>query len=180
MTELILIRHAQTDWNAERRLQGHADRPLSILGRSQASGLRRTVARMAIEAVMCSDLQRTRETAMRSGLGSPVASSIWREIDVGRWSGRLVDDVKQAEGEHYLAWRAGLADPPGGESWAAFDSRVRTALASVAAEGRRCVAVVTHHGFIKAAVRIHGNGRHNLDRSFANASVTTINLKDGV
>jgi broad specificity phosphatase PhoE len=63
VTTLLLVRHGETDWNAEGRLQGHTDTPLNELGRRQALTLADELAGDGIEAVYSSDLARARETA---------------------------------------------------------------------------------------------------------------------
>ena len=74
MTRLLLVRHGETDWNADGRLQGQTDRPLSDFGRKQARGLADELAAEGFEAIYSSDLARARETAEIIGarLGLPV------------------------------------------------------------------------------------------------------------
>ena len=73
MTTLLLVRHGETDWNAEGRLQGHTDRPLSDFGRRQAHELAEELDGEELEAIYSSDLARARETAEIVGrkLGLP-------------------------------------------------------------------------------------------------------------
>ncbi len=90
MTTLLLVRHGETDWNAEGRLQGHTDTPLNDYGRRQARSLADELAGDAIEAVYSSDLARARETAEIVGarLGLPVdIDPDLREKDWGSWEG---------------------------------------------------------------------------------------------
>ncbi len=63
MTTLLLVRHGETDWNAEGRLQGHTDRPLSDYGRRQARRLGEELEGEGLEAIYSSDLARAHETA---------------------------------------------------------------------------------------------------------------------
>ena len=74
MTTLLLVRHGETDWNAEGRLQGHTDRPLNDFGRRQARALADRLAGDDITAVYTSDLSRAKETAeiLAERLGLPV------------------------------------------------------------------------------------------------------------
>jgi broad specificity phosphatase PhoE len=90
VTELLLIRHGETDWNAEGRLQGHTDRPLNDHGRRQAQRLADELAGEELEAIYSSDLARARETAEIVGerLGLPVVlDPDLREKNWGTWEG---------------------------------------------------------------------------------------------
>ena len=90
MTTLLLVRHGETDWNAEGRLQGQTDRPLSAYGRRQAKELAGELADEEFDAVYSSDLARARETAEIVGerLGLPVVLDPGlREKDWGSWEG---------------------------------------------------------------------------------------------
>lgn len=144
MTELLLVRHGETDWNAERRWQGHADVPLNARGRDQARALADELAAGApIDIVYSSDLSRARETAeiaaTRLGLELVLEPNL-REIDVGSRQGRTwmeIDDGPEWDGEPI-------------ESHAA---RVIAVLVQVARrhENER-VLVVTHGGSMR---RVH-------------------------
>jgi len=106
VTELLLVRHGETDWNAERRWQGHADVPLNERGRDQARALAEELAAGApIDIVYSSDLARAHETgeivADRLGLDLVLEPDL-REIDVGSRQGRTwmeIDDGPEWDGE---------------------------------------------------------------------------------
>lgn len=153
MEQLYLVRHAETDWNAERRLQGHADRPLSVCGRGQAVALGAYLGGAQFTTVISSDLRRTRDTATLAGYGAGRTDSSWREFDVGRWSGRLIGDIIAQEGDSYARWRSGHFAPPGGETWAAFEKRIRGGLALLEPTPGR-VLLVTHSGVIRGILKI--------------------------
>src|SRR5690349_8120787 len=91
---ILLVRHAQSEWNAVGRWQGQADPPLSEFGREQAAGLAEHPLLTAFDAIVSSDLQRARSTAVAiaecRALGSDEISidAGLRELDVGSWSGR--------------------------------------------------------------------------------------------
>ena len=91
---LLLVRHGQSKWNAARRLQGQADIALSDLGEQQADRLQPVIAGIGPCRAISSDLERVRETARRSGAESPALSEGLREIDVGDWTGRVIDDIR--------------------------------------------------------------------------------------
>src|SRR5919109_2161839 len=82
---LILVRHGESTWNAEERLQGQLDPPLSERGREQSRALAQMVDGLPDERVVCSDLGRARETAELMGLRPGRYDDRWREIDVGSW-----------------------------------------------------------------------------------------------
>jgi len=153
---LVLVRHGETAVNAEGRLLGRADPPLTDLGRRQAQALAETVRRGLAPTqpvrTISSPLARARETAAALGLGVPVeVDERWVEVDYGELEGRRLGDVPAGVWDHWRADPAWL--PPGGESLTAVGERVRAAcheLAGEAAAGH--VVVVSHVSPIKAAV----------------------------
>ncbi len=109
MTEILLARHGETDWNREGRFQGHADPPLNEAGRAQARALAERLAEVELDAIYSSDLRRARETAeiVAAAKGLTVTTDPGlREVDVGSWSGltrgEIADrfpDAEQHDGE---------------------------------------------------------------------------------
>ncbi len=99
---LLIVRHGQSVWNAERLLQGQADIALSDLGRSQAQALAGTVQALKPRQVFASDLKRTRETAALLGYPEHTAVPALREIDVGDWSGRRIEDLRAEDEAAFL------------------------------------------------------------------------------
>ncbi|HEV8179511.1 MAG TPA: histidine phosphatase family protein [Gaiellaceae bacterium] len=128
MTTLLLVRHGETDWNADGRLQGHTDRPLSEFGRRQARQLAGDLEDEEFEALYASDLARARETAEIVGerLGLPVVlDRDLREKDWGTWEGltaverdrvEFVGESTEAHRERILRalWRISERHPGGG------------------------------------------------------------------
>lgn len=150
MAKVYLIRHGESEWNAARRLQGQADPPLSAKGETQVAGLRDMLSRLAVDRCVTSDLRRARCTAELLGrVADP--DPAWREIDVGAWSGRDIDELRRQDPEAYLGWRAGTYVPTGGEPWPRFSDRVSGAMLR-AADGVDAVLAVTHGGVIRALV----------------------------
>ncbi|MEI7446475.1 MAG: histidine phosphatase family protein [Burkholderiales bacterium] len=154
MTELILIRHGQTELNRGPFFQGQIDVPLNALGLAQAARLAERLAGERIEAIACSDLIRTRQTAAPAAgrlVLDPVPDAGLREQAFGAFEGLSFDDCIERHPEAFAAWQR--HDPafatPGGESVLVFHSRVLAAVRAVASRhaGRR-VAVVTHGGVL--------------------------------
>jgi probable phosphoglycerate mutase len=154
MMQLLFVRHGESTWNAERRLQGQADTPLSDEGRRQAVRLAPLLKPLTPNRTECSDLQRARETADILGYPQAVADAAWREIDVGAWAARPLDEIEHAEPGALQRWRAGLLTPPNGESWRDFRSRIERAIAAATAAPAECVLIVAHGGVIRAACEI--------------------------
>ena len=139
MTTLLLVRHGETDWNADGRLQGHTDRPLSEYGRRQARRLAEELVDEPLDAIYASDLARARETAEIVGerLTLPVMlDRDLREKDWGTWEGLTPAERDRVE----------LV----GESTEAHQERILRALARIAQRhpGAR-VLVVTHGGSMR-------------------------------
>jgi probable phosphoglycerate mutase len=152
------IRHAQSVWNAQARVQGQADPPLSDEGRAQAGALAPRLASLGLAALVTSDLRRARETAeiLAPRLGLPVELEPGlRERDLGAWSGLTHPEIARRWPDDYARWRAGdpALRPGGGESRRALRRRVGAALARLRARHPGgCLALVTHMGVLRALV----------------------------
>lgn len=157
MGRILLLRHGQSTWNAERRWQGWADPPLSEQGRAQARAAAVALSGHGFELVASSDLCRARETAeiiaAAIGIAAVVIEEGLRERNVGEWSG-LTDVEINARWPGMLdAWRAGQLDTlPGGEG--DINRRVIAGIERVMdqAAGRTTLAV-THGGVIRGLER---------------------------
>jgi broad specificity phosphatase PhoE len=157
---LWIARHGETDENAQRRILGRRDPPLSGAGREQARALAAAAAGYGIAAIWTSPLRRARDTAAVVGaaLGlEPVVLDDLIESDRGDWEGRTVADLAREDPAGHAAFVAGAPDFafPGGESLAAQRERTRAALARVAA-GPQPALVVAHAGTIRAALADSG------------------------
>lgn len=130
---LLLVRHAQSAWNAGRRFQGRADPELSEHGRAQAEALQRLLRGRRLTAVYSSPLRRARETAAiaarEHGLPVNVLPEL-SELGLGRWEGVSVDEVIAEDGERYQRWLRAPLDcpPPDGEPLPAVSDRVLSAM----------------------------------------------------
>jgi len=163
MTELILIRHGQTELNRGPFFQGQIDVPLNALGHAQAARLADRLAAERPDALHCSDLLRTRQTAgpAARALALPARPDPGlREQHFGVLEGLSFDDAQRL---HPQAWQDWLRhDPdlgvPGGECARAFHARVFGTLQALArAHPGARVAVVTHGGVLDRVWRAaHG------------------------
>ncbi len=157
-TELILIRHAQSELNAARRWQGLADSPLSELGRQQVQALACELAAERFDAVVSSPLARAVATAEPLALPRGLALELepaLRELDVGQWGGLSRDEIGRRWPEALARFDAEDPDAraPGGESRREIGRRVGRAIAFlVERHAGRSVAVVTHLGVILALI----------------------------
>ncbi len=150
MIRLALIRHAPTDYNAQGRMQGTRDVPLSTQGRAVAAGWR-VPPDLAEFAWMSSPLARCCETARLMGLTQAVAEPRLVEMDWGQWEGRLIDDLRAELGAEMADNEADGLDfrPDGGESPRDVQARLTPWLAEIGAAGQDTGAV-THKGVIRA------------------------------
>ena len=153
-TTILLARHGETEWNRERRVQGHSDIPLNDTGRAQARELAKQLERERLDAVYTSDLSRARETAeiATAGRALPTQELIdLRERHFGTWEG-LTDTVIR---DRFPESRSG---PWGdGETVEEMSARVVAALRTIAEEHRGAsVLVMTHGGPMRAALRAAG------------------------
>src|SRR5688500_9485770 len=103
---LILVRHGESTWNAEERLQGQLDPPLSERGREQSRALAAMLDGVPDDRVICSDLGRARKTAELLGLRPARFDARWREIDVGEWGGEVAGEI-DAQSPELTNWRGG-------------------------------------------------------------------------
>lgn len=186
-TRLILVRHGQSTWNREHRIQGQLDPPLSADGRRQAELLAARLAGRTFAGHYTSDLKRALETAEVIGgqVGvPPTPKAALREIFLGEWEGLRTDEIAE---RYPAAWAKWVQDPdwdlvPGGERESAFEARIGGALDDLF--GRHAhgdVLVVTHGGVIQVALhRILGKPSHGLfPFRIQNASISLVEKRDG-
>ncbi|MFZ5596918.1 MAG: alpha-ribazole phosphatase [Bacillota bacterium] len=155
---IFLIRHGETVWNSEMKLQGHADIPLSDRGIAQAEALAGRLEHQKIAAVYCSDLGRAVETASRlaspRGIG-PVSMPELREINFGLWEGLTFKEIREKYGDAVKKWWSTPLSMrvPGGEGLSDLVSRVVPAVRRIveAHDGEQ-VAVVCHGGPIRCLI----------------------------
>jgi uncharacterized phosphatase len=171
VTELLLVRHGETDWNAELRVQGHADPPLNARGREQARALVESLRGEHIDAIYSSDLARARETA--EIVGAALSLEVYldsglREFDTGNWTGLTRDEIRA---------RFGADHRHDGETREQLIARVRAALERIrdAHPGER-VLVVSHGGPLRWT--LHSAGGELLER-IENCGVYRMAFREG-
>lgn len=149
ITKILFVRHGQTDWNVERKWQGHADIPLNDTGKAQAAALAKRLQEWPIAAIVTSDLQRCIQTAQPIGktVGlEPIPDPIWRERNVGAFSGMTGEEAKEAFPEIWAAAKRGMVDPPDGEGYVDLRKRGYAAYEKVVADYPGEMIVVVSHG----------------------------------
>ncbi len=158
-TRLLLIRHGETEWNIEGRLQGWQDSALSAHGVGQAMRLAESLAGSVAVALICSDAGRAVTTASAIGLRiaqTPVQDPRLREISFGHWEGHISAGMPA----DILAAKEGIMamDPtctqalPGGESPATVSARVWSCLDELAARYAGATVLIVSHGGVLASV----------------------------
>jgi ribonuclease H / adenosylcobalamin/alpha-ribazole phosphatase len=160
-TRLILVRHGETPHTVDKRFSGPggADPGLTDTGRAQAQAAAAYVAGLGhVDALLCSPMRRTRETAEVLGAELGVRAQVadgWRECAFGEWDGYTYAEVQRTWPDELNAWLASTAvAPPGGESFVACARRVRSARDKIlAAYPGQTTVVVTHVTPVKLVVR---------------------------
>ncbi len=168
MIRLAFLRHGETAWNRDGRIQGRADVPLSAAGRAALAG-RRLPEPFRGAPAYCSPLRRAVETAALLGIPAPRIEALLIEADWGRYEGRTLAALRREEGEALArAERLGLDfRPPGGESPREIMARLSLWLGTLAAgaagaggaidptgAAQGAAVAITHKGVIRTALAL--------------------------
>jgi probable phosphoglycerate mutase len=188
MTRICLVRHGETDWNAERRLQGHLDVPLNATGVAQARATAGNLGDERFGALYSSDLQRAFQTA--GEVARVLKLDIQpdprlRERRYGLFEGLTYDEARSRYPDDYRRFEErdpAFAFPQGGESLTDFAARIRDALEALAqrhAGGQ--ILVVTHGGVLDIAHRLTSGRSLDSPRDFPipNAALNWIEYAGG-
>lgn len=175
-TTLTLVRHGETDWNLQRRMQGRSDIPLNEKGRRQAELVAQRLEGTTWHGIVSSPLVRVMDVsrAIARAIGHPEHGIIQRPDLVERGFGEAEGMTLEEHTERF-----GVDAPiPGIESYGELDRRVMNALREIEAQFRaKQVLVVAHGGVINAALEQLAGDEHGHGRSFiANVSLTTIHV----
>ena len=184
---MVLVRHGESTWNREHRIQGQSDPPLSAGGLRQAELLAVRLARREFSGFYTSDLRRASQTAEAIGAISgqaPEPMQSLREIQLGAWEGLTTGDIATRFPDAWAKW---LAQPdwdvvPGGEGAQRFSDRVGATVEDIfRRHPKGDTLVVTHGGVIQIALhRILGRAGHGLfPFRIQNASISVIESRNG-
>jgi probable phosphoglycerate mutase len=186
MKRLILVRHGETDWNAENRLQGQQDVPLNEIGIHQADDIARALADESLDVIYTSDLIRASETAARiaarHGL-TPVPDVRLRQSAKGRWEGLTWGEIAERYPADLERWRRDQTYlPPGGETTAHYLARLRDFFEYVQRAHPDQTVVAVSHGHVSRMLICRALG---LDFALAglftigNAALVDLSLTNG-
>ena len=155
---LCLVRHGETAWNREHRMQGWTDIPLNAEGRLQAQAVARELSGVRFDGIFSSPLLRALQTAQAVAAGRPIdLEPRLRERHHGRLQGLTRQEMAQQHPELAAALnqRQTGYQPPGGESIETFAERVHAALADLLAQhAEKTLLVVAHGGVLDIALRL--------------------------
>lgn len=183
-TTVILVRHGQTQWNVERRLQGQTDKPLTNEGLEQAHAVAKRAALFSIDVIYSSNLLRAKKTAEIIGLelNLPVIiNNRFNERDFGDWEGNTWEETEAILGNSREELRT--STPPNGESLKDFANRVTSALDEVIKkEHGKTVLIVCHAGILHSLIRHLKNIPQETITafSFPNTSVSVFHVEKGL
>lgn len=159
-TRIIAIRHGETAWNAQGRIQGHRDIALNATGMQQARQLGKALDSTTLDCIYSSDLQRAMATAEALALatGAPIVPEPGlRERCFGEYEGLTFAEVERDAPDHARLWRARdpVYAPRGGESLMALQQRITEAIDRIAARhGGQLIALVAHGGVLDMLYRL--------------------------
>ncbi|HEX8612913.1 MAG TPA: histidine phosphatase family protein [Telluria sp.] len=195
-TNIILIRHGETAWNAERRLQGHIDIALNDEGLRQAAATADALVGERIDLVVSSDLQRAAQTAdavartraMALVHGAVQRDPLLRERCFGGFEGLLYAEIEQRFPAEFAAWQAREIDAPmpsgarAAETFRQFYQRAVSAIIKWGdAHPGRTLALVAHGGVLECAYRAALGLSLETPRDFPvlNASINRFRVEGG-
>lgn len=183
-TRLCLVRHGETAWNAEGRVQGQLDIPLNDTGRAQARAVSRVLGREACAAIYSSDLARVTQTAAPTAslLGlAPVLDARLRERHYGMFEKLTYAEVKEKHPAEYARFRDKDLDYDfrTGESLRAFNARALASVGEIAARhAGESVLIFTHGGVLEMVYRHAKNAGLSSPRDFEipNAAINRLEI----
>ena len=187
MTRLLIVRHAESAFNDENRIQGHKDSRLTFRGMYQAQHLARRLKKIKIDKIYSSDLGRAYTTTLKIARYTKlpiVRDPRLREIHLGAWEGMTPEEVDKLYDKGYQKW---LKSPssikiPKGEGIRRFKKRVVERVKAIArANNGKTILIVTHGGVITALLADWLGAEFDhllLNLQIDNTSITTVEETD--
>ena len=182
--KLYLIRHGQTDWNVEQKIQGHQDIPLNDVGLSQAAALAEGMKSRPVKQIFASPQKRAMQTAqaVAAAQNVPLISLPGlMEISYGKWEGRTIDEIRNGPDRQLFEdwWKhPATVAPPGGETLFQVDARCKQSWDFIKAALRKNpsdAAIVSHGGTLAHLIAHMLSGQSDAKEIIpANVSITTI------
>jgi len=163
-TTIYITRHGQTEWNVEKKLQGHQDSPLTELGVMQAKWLGEALEQAPIDCIYSSSSPRALLTAELIRQNRPIdikANDELREINLGIWEGQRQDELKEKEAEQFgYFWndpeRFGVEQS---ETFQEVSERAVSKLMEIAAEHKGGTVLLVTHTVVVKLLMAHFEGR---------------------
>ena len=191
MTRLILVRHGQTDWNKDGRIQGQLDIPLNAEGKSQTKTLIAGLANLkgikSIDALYSSELLRSYETA--SEIGKVFNLKVNKvaelnELNQGVWQGLLEKQIQSRYKKIYSIWKATplATTPPKGEGLKEASDRIIPAVQKILRKHKNQTVCIVSHEIVSAIIKCHYKNIdlneiwHNIPK---NASMEVLSIRNG-
>lgn len=172
---IYLVRHGETEWNQDKRIQGQIDIPLNERGRKQAKAVAGRLASIPLDLIYTSDLGRAAETTRIIAAAQPREVRIsptpgLRECHYGLWEGLTRAEVARRYPDDWTEWLRGerIGSPTGGEDFISLAGRVGRLFDTAAREGET-VLITAHRGPIRA-ILCHALG---LDQAFRERFLVT-------
>lgn len=187
MLRVVLVRHGQTEWNAAMRNQGHIDIPLDEVGREQSRKLATSLKECTFDAIFCSDMSRTIETAKviasATNSGNLIEDPRLRERNYGEWEGKTREEIAAKEAGHLEKYRSDPAfyAPTGGETGIEVYTRCSSFLWELLQKyPKGNILIVSHGGTIAnlIAALIGGSPATASCFRIMNASITEIEISE--
>ncbi len=177
---LYLVRHGQTDWNVQKRAQGHTDRPLDDIGLQQAKMVGKAFLDLPVERILTSDLRRAHGTAEEISLRTKIPLEVManlRERGFGEWEGQNFAEIAIRFGfeADFKGVTRNEVTPPGGESFVEVWQRLESVVADVRSRNEN-TAIVAHGGTCSLLMAMFLNGDVSLSNAFrfSNASINEL------
>ncbi|MCP4672281.1 MAG: histidine phosphatase family protein [Desulfobacula sp.] len=157
-TRIFLVRHGQTEWNLQKRFQGHKNSPLTIKGKKQALEAKKSLSQYQIHRAYVSPLKRAKDTIDIILDGSSIEvieKKSLKEINLGSWEGQTIEEMERSHPDEYIQFwnRQDEFFLPGAETYKQLQNRVITELKNIfKKEHNKNILVVSHWIAIKVAI----------------------------